>query len=57
MGIGYIVHHRLSKGIMDMSGEESMHACEKAQLFGSLAIGIEGGIHTMSLVWIQHSSE
>ena len=43
--------------MLEVTGEEETQAYGKTKLYRVLAAGIEGGIYTMYLVWIQHYLE
>ena len=55
LGVLDVVRRLLEKYVLQMVGKDSTHTCNKDQLCGGLMAGIYGGIHTMCLMWRQHS--
>ena len=47
----------LEKCVLALTGAEAKEACGMEQLYGGLEAGIEGGIHTVRLLWEHHAQE
>ena len=57
VGIGETWRRLLEKCLLRVTGQEAKAACGTEQLAGGLEAGIEGAIHSMRLLWEQHSQE
>ena len=55
--MGDVILRIIVNFVLEVAGYEATHACGKSQLFRGLTEGIEGGIHGMPLVCMQHSLE
>ena len=47
----------MEKRILWVTGQESKAACGVEHLVREVEVGIEGGIHNMLLLWLQHFQE
>eukprot|EP00957_Ditylum_brightwellii_P210907 15365540-Ditylum_brightwellii.AAC.2 len=47
----------MGKCIISVCGEDNTEACGVKQLCSSLKAGIEGTIHTMNQLWLEHREE
>ena len=55
VGIDDTWHRLMVKCLLRVTGQEAKAACGKEQLAGGVEAGIEGAIHSMRLLWEQHS--
>ena len=47
----------MAKCLLWVMGQEAKSACRTEQLSGGVEAGIEGGIHSMQLLWHKHKQE
>ena len=47
----------MEKSVLIVTGREAKDSCRTEQLSGGVKAGIEGGIHSMRLIWAQPSQE
>ena len=57
VGIGETWRRLQAKCLLQVTGQESKAACGTEQLAGGVEAGIDGAIHSMRLLWEQHSQE
>ena len=51
VGLGDSWRQMMAKCLLQVMGQEAKAACGKAQLAGGVESGIEGGIHSMHILW------
>eukprot|EP00957_Ditylum_brightwellii_P140455 10701302-Ditylum_brightwellii.AAC.1 len=57
VGVGEILLRMMGKCIIAVCGEDATQACGIQQLCSGLKAGIEGAVHTMNQLWVEHADE
>ena len=55
VGVGETWRRLMEKCVLWVIGDEAKAACGTEQFTGGVELGIEVGIHDMSLLWAHHS--
>ena len=55
VGVGDTWWKVLAKCVLAVTGAEAKEACGTEQVYGVLESGVEGGIHTVRLLWQHHA--
>ena len=57
VGVGETRRQLMTKCLIWVTGQEAKAACGTAQLAGGVEAGIKGVIHTLCVLWEEHSQE